>query len=883
MGRAWPLTGRSEELRFIEAAVSDPDCAGLVIRGAAGVGKSRIARDALTSSAATRGREIRSATATSSARALPLGVFASWASAGTDDLQLVRGVIDALTTAPAGTSVIVAVDDVHLLDDLSTFVVQQIVQRRAAKVVLTVRDGAAVPGGLRELWNSGEFAWLDLQPLSQDETNRLLSATLRGPVDPAAARRLWALTRGNVLYLRNIVDQEVSDGRLAQQDGRWRWTGDPVVPPSLVELIEARFGTLPPKVGDVIDALAVGEPIQLASLTRICDPAAVEDADTRGLITFDKSDDGIAVRVAHPLYGEVRRRRAALTRLRRLRGLIAGELATGDDDMRTAVRRATLIVDSDLEPDPDLLIRAAYGATWLADLKLADQLADAAICAGAGADAYFIRAHALSWLDRGREADALLAELSTTELSDDDRARLAYLRANNMLFALANPAEAKTLIDAASEATPPHARDCIDAFLTVYWFALDNPQAAVAASKNLALERLPAVAGSSAAWALASVAAEAGRTGDALATAEDGYAAATRAFDTPHTRFNIADACVTALLLSGDVVKAGTVAGEAREQAADLPGIAQALGTGMAGRAALGAGRLDSSCALLGEAVEALSASGHGLGWGYRYSLPHAIALAMRGSCVEAADAFAAACEWHQPMRLRGGGRVWDNERQLAQAWVAACEGAVSEAIRILLSGAETARANGQFAVEVTLLQTAIQLGDRSCAARLNELTATVEGPRAGLAARFAAALDAGDAAELSTVSEEFEKIGDLGAAIDSAAHAAAVHRRQGMRGSALGASARAQALAEQCGGVSTPALQQATERVPFTDREREIAMLIGQGLPNRAIADRLTLSVRTIEGHIYRAMDKTGVSSREELAALIPRQGPRVVADGLR
>jgi hypothetical protein len=101
----WPLTGRSEEMRFIETAVSDTDCAGLVVLGAAGVGKSRIAREAL-SSAAVDGREIRWASATSSARTLPLGAFVPWVSAGTDDLQLVRGVIclqraiDALSALP---------------------------------------------------------------------------------------------------------------------------------------------------------------------------------------------------------------------------------------------------------------------------------------------------------------------------------------------------------------------------------------------------------------------------------------------------------------------------------------------------------------------------------------------------------------------------------------------------------------------------------------------------------------------------------------------------------------------------------------------------------------------------------------------------------------
>ena len=52
--------------------------------------------------------------------------------------------------------------------------------------------------------------------------------------------------------------------------------------------------------------------------------------------------------------------------------------------------------------------------------------------------------------------------------------------------------------------------------------------------------------------------------------------------------------------------------------------------------------------------------------------------------------------------------------------------------------------------------------------------------------------------------------------------------------------------------------------------------MMIGEGLSNRAIAERLTVSVRTVESHIYRAMAKTGTTSRDELAALIPRPRAR-------
>jgi DNA-binding CsgD family transcriptional regulator len=862
----WPLIGRSEEMQTVEAAISAPDLSGIVVCGAAGVGKSRIVREALSAVKAHR-YECRWAVGTTSAQKLPLGAFASWTeTTGSDRLQLVRGVIETLTSAAPGTTVVLGVDDAHLLDELSTFVLHQIVHRRAAKVVLTVRDGEAVPASVREVWKDGQFDRLDLQPLSRDETSDLLSAVLGGRVDPDAARRLWNLTHGNVLYLRNIVEQEIASGRIEEQNGCWRWIGDPILPSSLIELIESRFGALPTSVGDVIDVLAVGEPIELAALRRITSASAVEEANSRGLVTVEHVDSGIEVRVAHPLYGEMRRIRAPSTRLRRLRGLVATELATSDDrdDIRVVVRRATLSLDSDLPPDADLFLKAAHGAVWLGDLPLADRLAAAAIRAGAGADAYFIRAHALSWHFSGKEADALLAEIPVEQLTDHDRARFAYLRASNMLWALGDPERAKELIDDAARVTPPQARSWIDGFLTVYWFAMDRPDAATQASKGLALGELPGVVGAETAWPLAAIAADAGRTTEALKAADAGYAAASRSFDAPHMRFNIADAHISALLLSGRIAEALDLAEEVRQQAADLPGAARYLGAAVAGRAALGAGRLDSACSLLDQAAVALSASGHATGWWYRYNIPRAAALAIRGSIAEASAALAEIDKLKRPFRSL------DYERSLARAWVAAGQGAVSEAIAVMLSAAKTAADNGQFAAELMCLQTATQFGDRSGASRLRELESIVEGSRAGLATRFAVALRNADAAELVAVSEEFERMGDLVAAIDATAHAAIAYRSENRRGSALGCSTRADALARKSGVAGTPALRQAIERIPLTDREREVATLIGSGLSSRAVAKRLSLSVRTVEGHIYRAMAKTGTTSRDELAALL-------------
>jgi DNA-binding CsgD family transcriptional regulator len=325
---------------------------------------------------------------------------------------------------------------------------------------------------------------------------------------------------------------------------------------------------------------------------------------------------------------------------------------------------------------------------------------------------------------------------------------------------------------------------------------------------------------------------------------------------------------VSALLLSGRIAEAIQVAERYLTQAADLPGVAPLLATAIAGRAALGAGRLAAAEAHLGPVVEAFFAAGERNGSTYRYQLPRTIALALRGSAMDAAAALNALEQRRHP-----SWRFLDYESAIAHAWVVASQGAVSEAIKIVLQSAETDRAGGQFAAEVMCLQTATQLGERSCASRLSELEALVEGPRVGLAAQFAAALHDGDGDELASLSEDFERMGDLVAAVDVASHAAIEQRRADRRGSALTCSTRAEALARQC-GVRTPALREASVSLPLTDREREIATLIGAGYSSKDIAERLTVSVRTVEGHIYRGMVKTGTDSREALAALLLQSG---------
>jgi DNA-binding NarL/FixJ family response regulator len=57
---------------------------------------------------------------------------------------------------------------------------------------------------------------------------------------------------------------------------------------------------------------------------------------------------------------------------------------------------------------------------------------------------------------------------------------------------------------------------------------------------------------------------------------------------------------------------------------------------------------------------------------------------------------------------------------------------------------------------------------------------------------------------------------------------------------------------------------------LPLTEREREVATMAARGMSNREIADRLVVSVRTVEGHLYRVGHKLGLGDRGELAALL-------------
>ncbi|WP_418002887.1 LuxR C-terminal-related transcriptional regulator [Mycobacterium sp. PDNC021] len=861
MVQRWPLTGRAEELLVVEKALVDDEHAGIVIAGPAGVGKTRLAR-AAAESAAQSGWAVHRIAGTVTGRGVTLGAFARWVDdTDVSSLTLARKVFAGLTAGADSRRLLLFVDDAHLLDDLSALIVHQLVVQEAAAVVATIRTGEPEPDAVTALWKDGHLRRLELQPLSRDECVDLLRSVLGLPVDAGCAEHMWNLSRGNVLFLRHLIEHEHTSGALSQADGRWVWAGKSSLSPSLIQLVDMQIGRVPDGVREVVDLVAIAEPMDRSVLAVLADQESIEDAEHRGLITAAAAGD--IVYVGHPLYAESRLSQCGPLRLRRLRGRAATVMAqTKSCD---PLRLGLLWLESDLPPDPAVFARAASISALRLDVGLAERLARGAVEAEPSPANKLQLAHILYLQEDGEGVETILDGLDERELAVPGFLDGIIIRAANLLLPLRDPRRAREVLDDAVSLGDEERNHALRTFQAV-WLAMAARHAealdAMSAVDYGHLDNYGRVVG----YAAETIAlGDLGHVDEAVRRA----AAGERVLDeSPMDSFHatgLAEFHAFVLLAAGFLDEAAAVAESGYRRCAGLPGASHWMAVAALGMTALAKGDLTVARGHLQAAGESFGGYGEVSGLFYRFRILQTELLARSGDI----DGAVAALKATQGSRHPAYEYV-ESGYLLAVAWVSAVQGRVAEARESALRAAEFARAHGQPAREVLCLQAALQFGDVSAGDRLAELAAVVQGPRAPLVTRYARALANDDGADLDAVSVEFERMGDALAAADAAAQAAASHRLAGRRGSALTASARACLLAEECGGAVSPALAAARVPLPFTRREHEITRLLSRGMSNRAIAEATSLSVRTVEGHIYQASAKAGVSSRSELSELV-------------
>jgi AAA ATPase domain len=175
---SWPLVGREAELAELERALREGG--GAVVAGAAGVGKTRLLREAETV-ARRDGAQVERIAASRAAASVPLGAFAHLRrDRDTDDVENPLGAVrNELARRAAGGRLVLVVDDAHTLDAASAALVHQLTAEELRtdgriSVLVAVRPREPTPDAIVALWKDDLCERVELAPCRDELRAQLL-------------------------------------------------------------------------------------------------------------------------------------------------------------------------------------------------------------------------------------------------------------------------------------------------------------------------------------------------------------------------------------------------------------------------------------------------------------------------------------------------------------------------------------------------------------------------------------------------------------------------------------------------------------------------------------------------------------------------------------
>ncbi len=854
---AWPLLGRDQEVRAVRDALADG--AGALLWGPAGVGKTSLARAVLreldrvpVEPAADRVVHLHTPL---TSIATPWSVFAplvGTAASAADPVQALLALAVAALEQD-GPALLVA-DDAHDLDEASATILAELVHTGGARLLATCRPAPGLPAPLLPLWRQERLQRVDVAPLDRERTEELVAIVLGGPVTRGSGRAIWQATAGNPLYVRELLASLTASGALRMVESSWVWQDRQEVGARVRDLIATELTGLPAAERDLVDLLALAGPLEVAVLPPEVGDAAVRGTLRRGLVVLETTDGAPVARLAHPVHGEVVRSTLGRDRRRELFERMPPPGTAGPTPAEL-FRWVDWALTCGVAPPVGTVLRATQEAALLGDAPLVRRLADVALAALPEAD---LRRVELLLLRAESERFGGRRELAAADLD----------RAGELLNAAGAQATPQHAPRGAPQeawrhaAGPPRAAARRDALLLRHaevradlaQYHDDDLDDALHSLTSLPLRTAQARARRDVGVLVRQ--GYAGRYREFLAAAEPLCASSTITGD----RARLLGPLVLGLALSGRLREAVRTADRFLRtwsvDAGEHPWLLSEL-----------TGARFMACLWLGDLEGALAPPLY-------QPDPHARSNDVVNQ-VGSARYHAALGDWHAAAdHYRGaltGFAIRDPSGLEAIAWAGLAQtraalgdrAGVAEArrrYRTLVS--RTARALAPDS-EVLLLTAAVAIEGPQAhrlAAELGE-RATADG--LWLAAARARHLQlllrpTGDVSALTAAAAQV----DAPWASALAEHGRAVHS---------GDDVLAGRLAAQLAGfgIWVPVL---TPLPGLTARQRQIASLVAAGLTNREIAERLVLSVRTVDSHVSHIFTRLGIGSRADLTFLTAR-----------
>lgn len=883
--RTRPLVGRDHELDLASQALRSGSTAAVLLVAEAGAGKSTLAE--AIAAALSEEFIVMRVHGSPSLSNVPYGVLAPYLVDLPEDptsshIAILRAFWAQFERLREGRKqpLLLLVDDAHELDEATANVIVDLITANWAKVVASARPRPGLPAPMMQLWYDSLAERIDLGHLGRDDVGEVCENLLGATVLASTVQLLWAASEGNPLLLTCLVEDARAAGALAKRNGVWILNGALATDgAALTGFVRNQLLRRTVQERDALTMIALAEPVSMEALEEDFGVDLLQNLVENQLLVA--SGGGDMLRLRHPIYAEAIRSMISASRSLQLHQQLAWRLEQHQTSEAALLRRVTWSLESGVKVPERQLLRASVHAARTfqndAAISLAMMLAEGPAKAHAQLAASRAHFNAGRYVEASKAyAEAARAFAETGRASENGKSgKRKWTGGAALLHSLLEQFLQSDNGNGTGRPSGLASREHEAGELLARLLTLDLSGDFEELARLLEAPETAAVvaddAGPARAFLLALRADLLRAKGDPVQAHSVAQQAAAYADMDPEELFFYSEFVlyrkVAAALDAGDWV--GAEEHLAAYEAESGAGLMTFGGTiqYFRGLSGLRQGHHGEAFKVLRPAVEMLR-----LNDPQQLLIPATAMAAYAGVRAGETGSARALLEGFDDPAPRGGGP----DALLAPVFAAAAKEALDrdgsgiQRLQDLVVGACGSLPAG---VELQALSLWLELGSAAAAQRTVEHGGTMSGAWASAWTRFATARGSRDTRTVLSSGDYLRALGQMRLARDCYSLALSLSEGNGDRAAArqaaAGKDACDHALGEKRSAPATAVPSVAT--VQLTRRERDIIALAASGLSDRQIADKLMVSVRTVEGHLYRSYAKLGIRSREELAPLGP------------
>lgn len=308
----WPIVGREKEISDLDHLLQSGS-RGVVVVGPPGLGKTTIVSRVLAQARLrNEADELNPAILRLPAPTPDSSPVTYFGHLLPDSLELAStfaGIADQVEATFLAKKVLIYAEDLHLLDASSASVLAVIIANGSATLIATAREDPGLPAAIDSLWRNGTLDRMDLSPLTYESVRMILRQALDDPSSNDMAYRLWSATLGNPLHVRELLFSIVEAGDVVFGGHAWTWTAPLHADRRLTDLLARDVTSLKGPERDVVDLVALAESVPLHTISAMSSDAQLKALVDRGVIVLDapQTVGGPNVTMGHPLYAETLR------------------------------------------------------------------------------------------------------------------------------------------------------------------------------------------------------------------------------------------------------------------------------------------------------------------------------------------------------------------------------------------------------------------------------------------------------------------------------------------------------------------------------------------------------------------------------------------------